>query len=171
DQQADLIAAFASKPNDPMGASSVVLVCRVDASGVPVSCEDIIGLVPELTGITGLACVDATPANAAPRGRGRFDRPPTEDSQNLMVLCHPPGAFGVRSQVFRVFHDEGGYHGVSVFEHFGSLEKLEVGDINGDGLDDLLALELSETSPFPSLLSITQCASKDVGLCAGTETQ
>ncbi len=163
DHRLDLIAAF-GVPNlyDPTGVKGTVLVCDVDTNGVPTTCSSIVDLVPELA---GLACVDAAPANVAPRGRGRFDHPPGEDSQNLIVVCHAKAAV-VESRLFRVYHDATGYHGSLVFVRAGSIERVEVGDVNGDGLDDVLALELSATSLFPKLLAITQCSSKDTASCS-----
>ena len=163
DQRLDLIAAF-GVPGlyDPAGINGTVLVCDVDANGVPSACSSIVDLVPELA---GLACVDAAPADVAPRGRGRFDHPPGEPSQNLIVVCHAKLA-GVESRLFRVYHDATGYHGKLVFVRAGSIERIEVGDVNGDGLDDVLALELSATGLVPTLLTITQCSSKTTSSCS-----
>jgi hypothetical protein len=126
---------------------------------VPGSCTSLAATVPELR---GLACVDAAPATVAPRARGVFDHPPTESSRNLIVLCHA-GPNGILSQLFRVYHDGAGYHGDKVFERPGPIERIEIGDVNGDGIDDVLALEVA--SPFPNLLVITQCTSKDAAGC------
>ena len=163
DQRLDLVASF-GVPGlyDATAASGTVMVCDVDAKGVPGTCSSIVDLVPELA---GLACVDAVPARVAPRGRGEFDHPPTEASQNLIVLCHAKAAT-VESRLFRVAHDMSGYHGNLVFARSGSIERVAVGDVNGDGLDDLLALELSPANLFPNLLAITQCSSKDVASCS-----
>ena len=159
DQHPDLIASFGvGGLFDPTGTSGEVMICQVDPSGVPASCTS----AASITELMGLACVDAAPANVAPRGRGGFDHPPTESSRNLIVLCHA-GPNGILSQLFRVYHDATGYHGEKVFERPGPIERIEIGDVNGDGLDDILALEV--TGSLPNLLVITQCTSRDAAGC------
>ena len=44
----------------------------------------------------------------------------------------------------------------------GTATKLEVGDVNGDGLDDLLVLDTRGGSMIPQLQAFLQCRSSDV---------
>ncbi len=163
DHRAELVAAFGVPAlYDPTGASGVVMICGVDDGGVPRTCTSIGDLVPELA---GLACVDAAPAHLAPRGRGRFDHPPADDAQELAVACHA-NTPDVESRIYRVFHDPAGYHANLVTARPGSIERIAVGDVNGDGLDDLLALEVTPASLFPNLVALTQCSSRDTTACS-----
>ncbi len=162
DRSPDLVASFGVQGLlDPTGKQGTVAICQVSRSGVPTSCQRLSTLAPELNDLT---CVDAIPAEVAPRARGSFDHPPLEDSQNLIVLCHRI-TNGLQSELYRVHHDASGYHADLVFAQEGSIEKLSVGDVNGDGLDDVLALGFGGNSPFPGLLVITQCSSKDAVSC------
>jgi hypothetical protein len=46
-----------------------------------------------------------------------------------------------------------------LFEVSGSVTKLEIGDVNGDALDDILVLD---TGGVPHLQAFLQCRSSDV---------
>lgn len=146
----DLVAAFAM-PRGSNG-SGAVLVCGVQA-GVPQSCTDLVPVIaaaaPETT-----ACVDAAPGLIGYRD-------PTVapvSAVDVIVLCHDDG-----SSIYRVHHDSDGYHADRLAHSASLLTAIEVGDVTGDGVADVVALE-GETGS-QTLVVLRQCTSRDLQTC------
>lgn len=121
-----LVAAFAPQPGS--NARGAVLVCDAPG-GVPQQCTDVVPIIaaaaPETT-----ECVDAAPGHAAYRD-------PTVTplgTSDVIVLCHDDG-----SSIYRVAHDAGGFYADKLVHAQLPLTALVVGDVTGDGVDDLAA--------------------------------
>jgi len=154
----ELIVSYGSELTErqasPVGK---VLACHVDAAGSIASCDDLEATVPQ--GKDGPAiCVDAAPGLVGryQRGEGR-PFPKTE----LVIACHRP--LVTRTDIFRVVHDATGLHAVPLLElaNHTTIERIFLGDVTGDGVDDLLALDVDPGSLVPILLVYRQCNSRD----------
>lgn len=151
----DLVVA--ATPREAAGTGALV-VCAM-ADGVPQACEDLMpAIVAELAaqGEPPMACVDAAPARI--RARGPFDGQATPVADDLVVVCG--GDTG--STIFRVERGAG----LVVTPLARSplrLARLHVGDVTGDGLDDVLAIE--GDSGARSLVVFPQCSSRDAVAC------
>lgn len=153
----ELLASFGGDP--ARGVDPLVALCEVGPDGVPRSpCADLATLVGRAR------CADAVPARIAPRGR--LDPPPGSGTE-LVAVCD--------GQVLRVFHDGASYQAVAATPPIpelgfgmaqGLLERAHVGDVTGDGLDDLLVSVSETTSTTPLLLVFPQCGASDVA-CRG----
>jgi hypothetical protein len=149
----ELIAAFA--PADP-GAKGGVLVCEMDGSGQPHDCTDVVAST-----IAALApnavCFDAAPGHFT--ARDRFSTGAA--AADLIVACR-----GTGTTLYRVFAQSGGGYGAEeLFHSMTAVTSIEVGDVTGDGVDDLVALE--GASGTESLVVFAQCTSRDAASCTG----
>lgn len=152
DGAADLIAAFA--PDLGSMAHGAILVCAMGADGVPSACDD---LVPVITAATPTvtACVDAAPGHLA--YQDPFTTPAA--AADVIVLCHGGG-----NTLHRVYRDAGGYHDEVLAHSTSALSQIQIGDVTGDGLDDVVALDGDAGSH--SLVVFPQCSSRDLACLA-----
>jgi len=149
----ELVAVFAPRTTSQRGG---VLVCTMSA-GTPQSCTD---LVPELLAARpddGMQlCVDAAPA----RITYRDPLTPAGGAGDLVVLCR--GSAG--SALYRVRQGASGLDVLSLAVTPEALNAIQVGDVTGDGLDDVVALE--GESGVQSLVVFPQCSSRGLGSCS-----
>jgi hypothetical protein len=153
DGTADLIAAFA--PPRGGGGTGAVLVCQL-AGGAPASCIDVVPVITAAEPATTV-CVDAAPAHVAYRDPTIA---PTA-GEDLVVLCHDDG-----STLYRVHHESDGYHADRLARSAAPLTAIEVGDVTGDGIDDVVALGGEPGSQ--TLVVLRQCTSRDAQTCQRT---
>lgn len=111
-----------------------LLVCTVDASGAPAACTDV---------SPAMNCLDAAPARL---GTGT----------DLVALCHD----GTESVLYRIHDGAADVLARSPRD----LRRLRVGDVDGDGLDDIVAAAGEQGEQ--SLLVFPQCSSRDL-TCGG----
>lgn len=141
----------------PGGTASAILVCQVTA-GVPTSCEDVVPAVIAATQGTeqvATACLDAAPARIA----FRDSMSGTADTQDLVVVCRDDG-----SSLYRVHRGDVGLE-VSVLTRTQTkIGAIRVGDVTGDGLDDVVAIE--GDSGAQSLVVFAQCSSRNLAACS-----
>jgi hypothetical protein len=149
DGKLDLVAAF--EPADT--GSGALLVCQVDANGLPQQCSD---LEPTIKAAqpTTTACFDAAP------GHFGYSDPttPASTGSDLVALCHDDGA-----TLYRIHHEADGYHADVLAHSTSPLASLRVGDINGDGIDDVVAVAGERGAQ--SLLVFPQCSSRTLATC------
>jgi len=141
----DLIITFG-----PAGQpSSSVLFCQVDATGTPNNCrdlvEDIVAAYPSTT-----ACVDAAPGRFTLTGVGGA----AAVASDLVVLCRDGG-----STLHRVRIDADGTHVELLGRAPPGLAALQVGDVTGDQVDDVVALVGDPGSR--TLVVFPQCTNRD----------
>lgn len=140
-----------------VSASSAILVCAVD-NGVPRSCEDLAPAIVAATQDTdqvATACIGAAPARIA----FRDSMSPALGAQDLVVVCRDAG-----SSLYRVHRGAAGLE-VSVLARTPTrIGAVRVGDVTGDGLDDVIALE--GESGAQSLVVFAQCSSRNLAACA-----
>jgi len=128
-----------------------VRICLSLSSCVPMS-----QLVPELG-----TCQDVAPARV--QARGHFDPPlPADQPTPFVLLC----TVGDTRSVYRVVHDSEGFHGDKLFDVHPSAERFQIGDVSGDGIDDILVLD--REGLFPQIRAYVQCSSRDVACRGGT---
>lgn len=138
DGMPQLLAAF----------GDVVLLCPMGASAAPTStCVDITTKITD----TGVTCNDAA------AGHFGFADPttPAATATDLVALCHAGGD----SVIYRI-HD-----GTSdvLLRTSRDLRGIRVGDITGDGLDDIVAIAGAQGDQ--SLVAFPQCSSRTLATC------
>jgi hypothetical protein len=148
----DLVASLAPVAGQSAGTGAL-LVCQVDASGTPQQCTDLAPVVRAANPMT-TACYDVAPGRFA----FRDTTTPAGGSPGVVALCRDDGA-----TLYRVSHESDGYH-VAVLGHSTApLSALRVGDINGDGLDDVIAVAGDRGSQ--TLVVFPQCSSRALTTC------
>ncbi|HSN27647.1 MAG TPA: VCBS repeat-containing protein [Kofleriaceae bacterium] len=139
----ELIAAFGADPTlRKQSTTGAVVACQVDASGGVVvgSCHDLGAAVSDGDG--GAECVDAAVARVSAQ-------------PSLLILCHR--LLAGRSDVFRVDGD----HVTRVLRIAStSVERIFTGDVDGDAVDDLIALDVAPGALVPQLTIYPQCTSR-----------
>lgn len=134
-----------------------ILVCDVDASGVPRSCED---LAPAIIAATqGTAQVATTCFDAAPARIALRDSMSASGGQDLVVACRDGG-----SSLYRVHRGEAELEISLLGRTQTRIGAVRTGDVTGDGVDDVIALE--GESGARSLVVFTQCSSRNLAACA-----
>jgi len=152
DGNQELIAAFA--PSDP-GSKGGVLVCEVDATGQPNSCTDIVAGAIAAVAPTA-TCFDAAPGHFTARDRFSAAAAPSD----LIVACKDTG-----TTLYRVSSSAGMYSAEVLLHTSTALGSIEVGDVTGDGVDDIVALE--GAAGTQSLVVFAQCTSRNASSCTG----
>lgn len=151
DDREDVIAVF-SKPEVPQWK---VLACKNTGAGA-LDCYD---HEPGLRAIPGVErCVDAAP------GKIRYEDPfsPESVGSDLIVLCRSGPS---SSLLIRVSTEGDGYKYEELMRVPEVLESLRVGDVTGDGLDDIAVL--SNDHGAETLEVMRQCSSRDANVCRG----
>ena len=149
DGKLDLVAVF-----QPAGAGAgALLVCQVDATGMPQQCSDLEATIKTAQPMT-TACFDAAPGHFGYRDPTTATTP----GSDLVALCHDDGA-----TLYRIHHESDGYHADVLTHSTSPLASLRVGDVNGDGIDDVIAV--SGERGAQSLLVFPQCSSRTLATC------
>ncbi|HET9988868.1 MAG TPA: hypothetical protein VFQ65_10110, partial [Kofleriaceae bacterium] len=149
----ELIAAFAPSTT---GATGGVLVCQMDGSGQPHDCTDVVASAIAAVA-PGAVCFDAAPGHFTARDRFSTGAAPAD----LIVACKDTG-----STLYRVFAQSGGGFGAEVLFHsMTAVTSIQIGDVTGDGVDDVVGLE--GASGTESLVVFAQCTSRNASSCTG----
>ena len=77
----------------------------------------------------------------------------------LLMVCHRPTP--TITQVFRVAWDGSQFTSEPVLEVPNTIVRIFLGDVTGDAVDDLLALDVSAGTLVPELRVYPQCTSRD----------
>jgi hypothetical protein len=154
----ELIVSYGSALEDRISSTvGKVLACHVGPTGSIDSCDDLEQLVSDGDG--GATCIDATSGIVGryQRGEGKPFPPP-----ELVIACHRPAV--TRTDIFRITHDADGLHAVPLLQLTNNMtvERIFLGDVTGDGVADLLALDVESSMAVPILLVYTQCNSRDL---------
>ncbi len=152
DGSIEVLASFA--PQAP-GGKGAIIRCAF-AGSAPKDCEDLApAIVAKVDGAE--VCVDAAP------GRVDYRDPFTDTAQaaELIVLCRGGGS----SMLERVVLGAAGPEVSELARIPGVLEALRVGDVTGDGLDDVAAL--ANDHGAETLTVFRQCSSRDASVCRG----
>ncbi len=149
----ELVAAFAA---GSAGLGSV-LVCAVDPHGQPHACVDVVATSIAAIAPAGSACFDAAPGHFA--YSDRFATPSV--ASELVVACHE----GTGTTLYRVAATTSGYSADVLLHTPAVLGSIQVGDVTGDGVDDVVAL--TGTRGTEALVVFAQCSSRDASRCAG----
>jgi hypothetical protein len=153
----ELIASFGAQTQARQESlAGMVVVCKVDATGKVTACTDLETAV-DTSGPDGPAvCVDAAAGIVTEYQRGGAGPVPTTE---LMMVCHRPQ---LRStQVLRVAWDGSKYTSESVLDVPNTVERIFLGDVTGDAVADLLALDVAPGTLVPELRVYPQCTSRD----------
>ena len=148
DDREDIVAVFGTT-----AADWKVVVCTNSGSGA--LCHD---HAPGLRTVPGVErCVDAAP------GRIRYEDPfsAARAGADLLVLCRG----GMSSMVIRVTPEGDTYRYEELIRVPETLESLRVGDVTGDGLDDIAVLASDHGAE--TLEVLRQCSSRDANVCRG----
>lgn len=155
----ELVVSAAPRPG---GQSTGALVWCQMSGGLPTSCEDLVPAILEGTRTTEQAatsCIDAAPARI--ELRDRFSA--TSPARDLVVACRGDGA-----ALYRVHRGSAGLEVSFLVRTTADLESIRVGDVTGDGVDDVLAIE--GDSGARSLSVFPQCSSRGLAACTRPST-
>ncbi|HVK88145.1 MAG TPA: VCBS repeat-containing protein [Kofleriaceae bacterium] len=150
----ELVIAAAPRPGG--AGTSALLVCQMSGA-TPSACEDLVPAIRMAVSSTDdlAGCVDAAAARVTEAGA--LAPPPT--GSDLIALCR----VGTTSVLYRVRGTVDALD-VSVLARTSSkLEAIRAGDVTGDGVDDVLAIE--GESGAQSLIVFPQCDSRDRATC------
>jgi hypothetical protein len=131
-----------------------VNLCAIDAPEAGPTCIDLGAVVSAAVG-EEIRCVDAGHARVARAGRFR---PPDREGEDLVVLCRRPLG---GNTLFRVSID--GAIVTPLLELAGA-DAMQVGDVTGDGIADLIVIDRSFAVPLMRVFR--QCTSRDLD-CGG----
>jgi hypothetical protein len=148
----DLVAAFQPRESGKGG----VLVCGVSGSTVG-TCTDLVTTITAAAPGTK-SCVDATPSHV----RAPVIGAPL--ASDVIALCHDDG-----STIYRVYHDESGFHAEPLAHVAAPLTAIEVGDVTGDGVEDVVATAGDRGSQ--SLIVFPQCTTRTAATCGKGDSQ
>lgn len=150
----ELIAAFNS--SELGTGDGYTKICDVALGGTFERCVDVDGDILQ----QGLECVSVALGNVTPHCET-----PDQPALDLVVACRSRST-PVQSSIFRVFHDAGAYHAVPVLEADGRyFTDLQLGDVDGDSVDDLVVLDISPG--IPALSVFPQLTSRESNVCIG----
>lgn len=149
----ELVASFA--PRAGTAGQGAIRRCAL-AGGMVAGCEDLTADI--LAAVEGAAaCIDAAP--------GRFGYQDAFSTQrgavDLVVLCRGAGV----SMIERVSAGPTGVTVVELARVPEVLEVIRVGDVTGDGVDDIAAIAVDHGSE--TLEVFRQCSSRDAAACTG----
>ncbi|MDX2087270.1 MAG: VCBS repeat-containing protein [Kofleriaceae bacterium] len=151
----ELVIASATRAGGE--GESALLVCQM-SDAAPTACEDLVPAI-RLAVSDGeeplTSCVDAAPGRITPGG-ALADATAGSD---LIALCRIANS----SALYRVRRTGGGFDVSLLARTSARLEGLRVGDVTGDGVDDVLAIE--GESGAQSLVVFPQCDSRDLASC------
>jgi hypothetical protein len=123
-------------------SASALFVCKLDASGAPTTCSDIASVV-------GMPCTDLSAGHVTLQST----------SQDLVALCRD----GSDSVLFRVTDDGGTFAATELGRTAKDLRSLRIGDVDGDGLDDIVAV--AGEPGVQTLVVFPQCSSRELATC------
>lgn len=149
----ELVAAFS--PRVGTAGPGAIRRCAFDGGTVS-GCADLTADI--LAAVDGAAaCIDAAP--------GRFGYQDAFSTQrgvvDLVVLCRGAGV----SMIERVSAGPAGLTIVELARVPEVLEAIRVGDVTGDGVDDIAAIAVDHGSE--TLEVLRQCSSRDAAACTG----
>lgn len=121
---------------------SALFVCTLGASGAPTACSDI-------AGVTGMPCGDLAAGHVTMQST----------SEDLVALCRD----GTDSVLFRVTRGSSGFTAEELGRTAKDLRALRVGDVDGDGLDDIVAV--AGEPGVQTLVVFPQCSSRELATC------
>ncbi len=147
----ELVLAFAPAETAAAAGAGLVEACAMNATGTPTTCVDLSTPIAAIA--PGVSCVDAAPGLVLTSGPTAA--PPA--TPQLIVLCHD--ATG-DSLLARVWWQGGAYQAELVASDLGPLRAIEVGDVTGDGVDDVVAIR--GDSGERSVTVLAQCGSRDL---------
>ena len=148
-----LLASFAS-PEAVVPRTTAVNLCAIEAPEAGPTCLDLGAAVSAAVG-EEVRCVDAGQARVARAGRFQ---PPDREGEELVVLCRRSPGGGA---LFRVSSD--GAIVAPLLELTGG-DAMQVGDVTGDGIADLIVIDRSFAVPLVRVFR--QCTSRDLE-CGG----
>ena len=154
DGSLEVVASFAPRMQGGKGA---IIKCGFSGTA-PKDCADLApAIVAKVDGAD--VCVDAAPGKVD--YVDPFTAPDTVRSAELIVLCRGGGV----SMLERVVLGASGPEVTELARVPGILEALRVGDVTGDGIDDIAAL--ANDHGAGTLEVFRQCSSRDVSACRG----
>jgi hypothetical protein len=137
----------------PNSDASIGTLVRCNTADKFMVCQTITS--PDLD---GWACGDVAPANVAdlePFG------PTPRTSADLVAVCRQPQR--ARAELMHLWFDGSAFHAEQMFALPITTQYVEVGDVTGDGVDDILVFD--NAAPIPLLHVYPQCTSRERGDC------
>lgn len=150
----ELVASFGGDPKlRRPSLDGIVLACHVDAAGVLVagSCVDLSAAIDDTEGAA--KCIDAAVGHVSEFQIATDRDPPPV---GLLVLCHR-----LLANTSEVFSIAGGHATRLLRVNSDSVERILLGDVTGDAVDDLIAVDVAPGALVPTLTIYDQCTSRD----------
>ncbi|HEX4454515.1 MAG TPA: VCBS repeat-containing protein [Kofleriaceae bacterium] len=142
----ELVLAFAPAQAADASGPGLVEACAMSASGVPTSCTDLGALVTAVA--PGVQCVDAGAGVFAAAGPDVAAPAP-----GLILLCHDATGTSLLARV-------AAGSATVIATGLPPLRQIAVGDVTGDGVDDVVAIR--GDSGDRALTVLVQCSSRDL---------
>ena len=153
----ELIASFGAATQErAQSLAGMVVACEVAASGQVTACTDLETTIAADDGLGPAVCVDAAAGIITDYQRGGSGPVPATE---LVMVCHRPTP--KLTQVFRVAWDGSTYTSEPVLDVPNTVERIFLGDVTGDAVADLLALDVAPGALVPELRIYPQCTSRD----------
>ncbi|MDQ3336922.1 MAG: VCBS repeat-containing protein [Myxococcota bacterium] len=127
------------KPELIASFTGSVRICDMTPDGIPTQCEEV------RPGSSTMSCIDAAPGRMRERG--------------LVVLCRE----GTTSTLFQVIRRNASLSATELAQGV-SLRALRVGDVTGDGVDDVVAVQGDGSAS--ALVVYPQCTARDAASCS-----
>ena len=140
-------------------SAAAVRTCELVAGVPTAACTDPTTLIAEHEGVAGMVCTDIASGNVFPRSR--FDETTPPIRHDLLVVCgtatdaravYRISRFADRSTVTRLFD-------------VATASDIEVGDISGDGIDDIVVIDHGAGGAGASVTVHLQCTSRNAEDC------
>lgn len=138
---------------------AAIRVCTIE-NGAAASCEDPASMISGQLGVP-VVCSDLASGRATEVSRFGGAPSPLRD---LIAACQTPGG----RFVYRLSRFDGLTQITELFA-LGAGDEIEVGDVNGDAIDDIVVLERGATES--TLHVYTQCTSRNASDCEQAEIQ
>jgi hypothetical protein len=156
DGRNELVASF--ERSSPDAHDDHVAICQVDDNVTIVSCLDV---ASDVLHDSTLICTSFARGQVTPPCEHERDRP--ADAEDLVVSCTKPGVRDV-SKVIHIRQQDGALVGWRVLvEDEARYDDLQLGDVSGDGLDDLVIV--MGTAGISQLQVRRQWPSRESNLC------
>jgi hypothetical protein len=152
----ELVAGYApTGPNDV--TLGTVIACHPSSDGT-IAC-----FAPTLDGWT---CSAMAPANVV--RHERFDAPLGRTSQDFVAVC-AKAKTDPHPELVHFWYDGGAYHSEPMFGLPVNTRYVVIGDVTGDGIDDVLAFDkepqTAMSTAIPLLHVYVQCTSREAASC------
>ncbi|MBL9016163.1 MAG: VCBS repeat-containing protein [Myxococcales bacterium] len=136
---------------------AAVRTCELPGGVATTKCSDPATVIAEQEG--AVVCTDLASGNVFPRSRFDPTTPPIK--RDLLAVC---GASSDQRAVFRISRFSDRSTATKLFD-VATASDVEVGDISGDGIDDIVVIDHGAGGAGANVTVYVQCTSRNPGDC------